>query len=251
MVGADKPIKPLGVETESDGLDPLLLEIHNAMLQSSQESPDLTGAEAYLSAADWRALEDCRRQLADKLHWKTTQSQAVPAAGTQGTRSEETPAMSMASEETPARLPGQRLGIDVYHSTCEPSIPTVTLGTDLAGRRQTADAGAKAAVAAYHQAADKKSIGGFRFLRLLGQGGQGKVFLCRCPGRGWFLAIRGTEIVLTQGLSDAGQLPGGHAANRPRGDASRVPVPQSCRGCAAFLETRRDPDHVDGAGGGV
>ena len=58
MVGADKPIKPLGVETESDGLDPLLLEVHNAMLQSSQEPPDLTGAEAYLSAADWRALED-------------------------------------------------------------------------------------------------------------------------------------------------------------------------------------------------
>ena len=189
MVGADKPIKPLGVETESDGLDPLLLEIHNAMLQSSQESPDLTGAEAYLSAADWRALEDCRRQLADKLHWKTTQSQAAPATGEQGTRSEETPAMSMASEETPARPRGQRLGIDVYHSTCEPSIPTVTLGTDLAGRRQGADAGAKAAVAAYHQAAEEKSIGGFRFLRLLGQGGQGKVFLCRCPGADGFSRV--------------------------------------------------------------
>ena len=97
--------------------------------------------------------------------------------------------MSMALEETPVRPRGQRVGIDVYHSTCEPSIPTATLGSDLAGRPQTADAGAKAAVAAYHRALEEKCIGGFRFLRLLGQGGQGKVFLCRCPGADGFSRV--------------------------------------------------------------
>ncbi|MCU0872722.1 MAG: serine/threonine protein kinase [Pirellulaceae bacterium] len=189
MAGADKLIKPLGVETENDGLDLLLLEVRNAMLQPLPELPDLTGAEAYLSAADWRALEDCGRQLADKLLWKTRQLRALAELGTNEATSEETPAMSMALEDTSVRPCGQRGGIDVYHSTCEPSIPTTSQSDDRAGRPPTADAEAQAAVRAYHRALEDKCIGGFRFLRLLGQGGQGKVFLCRCPGADGFSRV--------------------------------------------------------------
>lgn len=189
MVGADKPIKPFGVETESDGLDPLLLEVRNAMLQRSQEPPDLTGAEAHLSAADWRALDDGRRKLAEKLGWKTNQLQAARASGANVATSEETPAMSMVFEETRVRRRGQRVGTCVYHSACEPSIPTATASGDLGGQPLPDDAGAKAAVAAYHRALEEKCIGGFRFLRLLGQGGQGKVFLCRCPGADGFSRV--------------------------------------------------------------
>ncbi len=189
MVGADKSIKPLGVETGGDGLDPLLLELHSARLQSLPEPPDLTGAEAYLSAADWRALNASRAQLANKLPWKTRQLQAASAAETDVATPEETAAMSMALEDTPLRPRGAGVGIDVYHSTCEPSILTTTLGSGPEGRPVKADAEVREAVADYHRALEDKCIGSFRFLRLLGQGGQGKVFLCHCPGADGFSRV--------------------------------------------------------------
>lgn len=98
--------------------------------------------------------------------------------------------MSMPQEETsvPSQPP---MRIDVYHSTYEPFVLSMT-PSGAAAPPRSPDAGWKAAVAAYHRALEEKRIGGergFRFLRPLGQGGQGKVFLCRCPGADGFSRV--------------------------------------------------------------
>jgi len=189
MAGVDRPVKPLDVETESPGLDPLLRDLHAAMLEHGDELPDLTGAERYLSAADWRALESCRKQLAGKLGWPDKPSPGAPASGTRRARSDETTAMSMAREETQVDSGGQRPGIDVYCSACEPSLDETSTGGDSQAAGWKADPAVTAAMVAYHRAVEDKRIGNFRLLRLLGQGGQGKVFLCRCGGADGFSRV--------------------------------------------------------------
>lgn len=96
--------------------------------------------------------------------------------------------MNMAQEETGVRPGGQRPGIDVYHSTCEPSL-TPTPSGDVEEARVQAEEAVKAAVSAFQRALEEKCIGSFRLLRLLGQGGQGKVFLCRYGGADGFSRV--------------------------------------------------------------
>lgn len=188
MVGVDKPVKPPGSAIEGPGLEPLLQEFHAAMLEQAGELPDLTGAEKHLTAADWRALEDSRRHLADKLGWAGRPFPTATAAGAQRPIPEETRAMSMAREETSVRPGGPRPGKDVYHSTCEPSLTPAPSG-DVAEASLQVEPAVKAALAAYQRALEDKRIGSFRLLRLLGQGGQGKVFLCRYGGADGFSRV--------------------------------------------------------------
>ncbi len=190
MTGANNPIEPQAVEPQRRSMDSLVWEVREAVMRQKESHPDLTGAETYLSPADWRELNERRAELGQDLFTKAKELQGMPLLPTDPATSEDTPAMSMPQEETPVHLQ-HPMRIDVYHSTYEPFVLSMT-PSGVAGQLPSPDDGWRAAVAAYHRALEEKGIGGrrgFRFLRPLGQGGQGKVFLCRCPGADGFSRI--------------------------------------------------------------